>query len=150
MERRDFVKSIPLAAVAPAALAGGNASNAQAQEKDAPAASVAGKDAGTDGYGKEDLREFAEIGHSDMSSKDADGNAKPGFKHSSSTPKKDDPKALYQMPLTKEEQDIMDGKKGPELAKVMKIVVAHGNAFNAERLVDLGGAPHSSLFTTAS
>jgi len=51
------------------------------------------------------------------------------------------------MPLTKEEQDIMDGKKGPELAKVMKIVVGHGNAFGAEKLVDLGGAPHSSLFT---
>ena len=51
------------------------------------------------------------------------------------------------MPLTKEEQAIMDGKKGEELAKVMKIVVAHGNAFGAEKLVDLGGAPHSSLFT---
>jgi len=51
------------------------------------------------------------------------------------------------MPLTKEEQDIMDGKKGPELAKVMKIVVTHGNAFGAEKLVDLGGAPHSSLYT---
>jgi hypothetical protein len=82
-----------------------------------------------------------------MSNTDADGNTKPGFSHRSSKPKKDDPKALYQMPLTKEEQDILDGKKGPELAKVMKIVVAHGNAFNAERLVDLGGAPHSSLFT---
>jgi predicted aconitase len=51
------------------------------------------------------------------------------------------------MPLTQEEQDIMDGKKGEALAKVMKIVVAHGNAFGAEKLVDLGGAPHSSLFT---
>ena len=51
------------------------------------------------------------------------------------------------MPLTQEEQDIMDGKKGPELAKVMAIVVAHGNAFGAEKLVDLGGAPHCSLYT---
>ena len=51
------------------------------------------------------------------------------------------------MPLTKEEQDIMDGKKGPELAKVMAIVVAHGNAFGAPKLVDLGGAPHCSLYT---
>ena len=99
------------------------------------------------GYGKKDLQEFAGIGHSDMGATDADGNPKPGFSDRSSKPKKDDPKALYQMPLTKEEQDIMDGKKGEELAKVMKIVVAHGNAFNAEKLVDLGGAPHSSLFT---
>jgi hypothetical protein len=51
------------------------------------------------------------------------------------------------MPLTKEEQAIMDGEKGPELAKVMKIVVAHGNAFGAEKLVKLGGAPHCSLYT---
>jgi predicted aconitase len=108
-------------------------------------AKVANTSAG--GFGTEDLRKFGEIGYSDMSSTDADGNYKPGFNDRSGNPKKDDPKALYQMPLTKEEQDIMDGKKGPELAKVMKIVVAHGNAFNAEKLVDLGGAPHSSLFT---
>jgi hypothetical protein len=87
------------------------------------------------------------LGHSDMTGFDADGKPQAGFKHSSSKPQQADPKAIYQMPLTKEEQDIMDGKKGPELAKVMKIVVAHGNAFGAEKLVDLGGAPHSSLFT---
>ncbi len=87
------------------------------------------------------------IGYSDMTATDANGKPQPGFADRSNRPDKADPKALYQMPLTKEEQDIMDGKKGPELAKVMKIVVAHGNAFNAEKLVDLGGAPHSSLFT---
>jgi predicted aconitase len=87
------------------------------------------------------------LGISDMTAKDADGNPQPGFSHTSSKAQQADPKAPYQMPLTKEEQDIMDGKKGPELAKVMKIVVAHGNAFGAERLVDLGGAPHCSLYT---
>ncbi len=87
------------------------------------------------------------LGISDMTAKDADGNAQPGFAHTSSTPRQADPKAPYQMPLTEEEQAILDGKKGPELAKVMKIVVAHGNAFGAERLVDLGGAPHCSLYT---
>ena len=87
------------------------------------------------------------LGYSDMTAMDADGKPQPGFSHRSSKPQQADPKALYQMPLTKEEQAIMDGKKGPELAKVMKIVVAHGNAFGAEKLVDLGGAPHSSLFT---
>ena len=87
------------------------------------------------------------LGISDMTAKDADGNPQPGFSHTSSKAQQADPKAPYQMPLTKEEQDIMDGKKGPELAKVMKIVVAQGNAFGAERLVDLGGAPHCSLYT---
>lgn len=87
------------------------------------------------------------LGYSDMTGFDADGNPQPGFNHRSSKPQQADPKALYQMPLTKEEQAIMDGERGPELAKVMKIVVAHGNAFGAEKLVDLGGAPHSSLFT---
>jgi predicted aconitase len=84
---------------------------------------------------------------SDMDAMGPDGKPQPGFDHRSSKPQQADPKALYQMPLTQEEQAIMDGKKGPELAKVMKIVVAHGNAFGAEKLVDLGGAPHSSLFT---
>lgn len=51
-----------------------------------------------------------------------------------------------QMTLTKEEQDILDGKKGEALSKVMKTVVAFGNAFGATHLVDLGGAPHSSVF----
>ena len=87
------------------------------------------------------------LGISDMTSADLDGNPRPGFSHTSSEPQQADPKAPYQMPLTEEEQNIMDGKKGPELAKVMKIVVAHGNAFGATRLVDLGGAPHCSLYT---
>ena len=43
------------------------------------------------------------IGYSDMTATDADGTPKPGFSHRSSKPKKADPKALYQMPLTKEE-----------------------------------------------
>ena len=41
------------------------------------------------------------------------------------------------MTLTKEEQDIMDGKKGDVLAKVMKTIVRHGNLFGAPKLVDL-------------
>ncbi len=97
---------------------------------------------------KNKLPDYAgKLGMSDMAGIGSDGKPQPGFNDRSSKPQQADPKALYQMPLTKEEQDIMDGKKGPELAKVMKIVVAHGNAFGAEKLVDLGGAPHSSLFT---
>ena len=87
------------------------------------------------------------LGISDMTATDPDGKPQPGFRDASSKAQQADPKAPYQMPLTKEEQDIMDGKKGPELAKIMKIVVAHGNAFGAEKLVDLGGRPHCSLYT---
>ena len=49
------------------------------------------------------------------------------------------------MTLTQEEQDILDGKKGDVLAKVMKTVVAHGNAFGVDKLVELGVAPASIL-----
>lgn len=59
---------------------------------------------------------------------------------------KHDPKKPHQMSLTKEEQDIMNGSKGEMMAKIMKIVVAHGNAFFADKLVDLGGAPHTSMY----
>ena len=59
---------------------------------------------------------------------------------------KHDPKKPHQMSLTKEEQDIMNGTKGEMMAKIMKIVVAHGNAFFADKLVDLGGAPHTSMY----
>ncbi len=66
------------------------------------------------------------------------GHSKAGVKHSHAV-------ANQQMKLTKEEQDIMDGKKGEALAKVMKTVVAFGNAFGADKLVDLGGNPHTVL-----
>ena len=59
---------------------------------------------------------------------------------------KPDPKKPYQMPLTQEEQDIMNGSEGEVKAKVMKIVVTHGNAFGADKLVELGGACHSSMY----
>ena len=123
MKRRDFVKAVP---VLSGAVVANGASAQTAKAAAAPAAETAAKGATAGGYGKADLQEFAGIGHSDMGSTDADGNPRPGFNDRSSKPKKGDPKALYQMPLTKEEQDIMDGKKGEELAKVMKIVVAHG------------------------
>ena len=49
------------------------------------------------------------------------------------------------MTLTAEEQDIYDGKKGPELEKAIKTVVAYGQLFGADKLVDLGGAPHHAV-----
>ena len=58
-----------------------------------------------------------------------------------------DPDKPHKMTLTKEEQDILDGKEGPVKAKVLKTIVMHGELFGAERLADCGGAPHSSLYT---
>ncbi len=41
------------------------------------------------------------------------------------------------MLLTKEQQAILDGKKGEALAKVMKTIVMYGEAFEAEKLVPI-------------
>ena len=45
------------------------------------------------------------------------------------------------MTLTREEQDILDGKKGDVPAKVNNTVVEHANAFGADKLVNLGALP---------
>ena len=66
------------------------------------------------------------------------GHSRAGVKHDPEAP-------AHKMTLTKEEQDIMDGKKGEVLAKVMKTVVAFGEVFGATKLVDLGGNPHTVL-----
>jgi predicted aconitase len=52
----------------------------------------------------------------------------------------------HKMKLTKEEQAILDGSEGEEKAKLMKILVKFGNTFGAEKMVELGGAPHSNMF----
>lgn len=44
--------------------------------------------------------------------------------------------------LTTEEQAILDGLKGETLKKIMKTIVAYGEALGAERLVDLEGNGH--------
>jgi len=151
MKRRTFVKLVPLTALP---LVHGCANGADGPETGEPetggpeteAASTgtAAQQASAAGSQQQPPAFAGKLQHSDGSVTGQDGTTQPGFKDRNS---KSDPKAPYQMPLTKEEQDIMDGKKGPELAKVMKIVVAHGNAFGAEKLVDLGGAPHCSLYT---
>ena len=73
----------------------------------------------------------------------------PNFTHTSHTghsrakvkPSDDHPK----MKLTPDEQEIYDGKKGDLLQKAMKTVVAYGELFGAEHLVELGGAPHHAV-----
>jgi predicted aconitase len=61
--------------------------------------------------------------------------------------KEHDPDNPHKMTLSQEEQDILNGSKGPVMAKVLKTIVMHGELFGAERLADCGGAPHTSLYT---
>jgi len=46
------------------------------------------------------------------------------------------------MQLTPEENDILSGKKGEVLQKVMKTVVTYGETFGADHLVPISGSPH--------
>ena len=68
-----------------------------------------------------------------------------GTGHSKEDARHDDDDANRKITLTQEEQDIMDGKQGDVLAKLMKTVVIYGEAFGADKLVELGGAPHTVL-----
>ena len=147
MNRRTFIKLTSMAGGAIALFTG----RFLAPGGKAVAHAAAGK-AGTGASGKsKPLPDWAKnIRSSDMNGLGPDGKPDPdynangtgasrvGFKH--------DPKKPHQMKLTKEEQDILNGKKGEVLAKVMKTVVSHGNAFGATKLVDLGGRPHSSFY----
>jgi predicted aconitase len=144
MKRRTFVKALPALPVLTGAAI---ALDPTGQKAGAQSAKPAAAAAGSQPQKVSDIAKKLTVNghpHSDMTATGPDGKPQPGFKDRNS---QSDPKAPYQMPLTKEEQDIMDGKKGPELAKVMKIVVAHGNVFGAEKLVELGGAPHCSMYT---
>jgi len=141
MKRRTVLNSLPTLALLPAALKI-NLVDASEHSSAKPAAAAAS------GSKKAKVPDYAgSMQTSDGSVANPDGSTQKGFSHRSSNSQQVDPKAPYQMPLTQEAQDIMDGKKGPELAKVMKIVVGHGNAFGAPKLVELGGAPHCSLYT---
>jgi hypothetical protein len=121
---------------------------AQAEKTAAPASSSASSNSAS---GTGALPDWARsIVSSDMNGIGPDGKPDPDYNANgtghSRADFKHDPKKPHQMTLTKEEQDILDGKKGEVLSKVMKTVVAHGNAFGATKLVDLGGRPHSSFY----
>ena len=146
MERRAFVKLLPTLPLLPSALCalGGTAQAGAAQDTVAASAPAAGSQAkGVPDYA-------GKILHSDMDGLGPDGKPITGYKatftgHSKADATPDSARPP-QMALTQEEQDIMNGSKGKVMAKVMKIVVAHGNAFGADRLVALGGACHSSMY----
>jgi len=98
---------MPLTAMAPGALV---AVGGAGENTGAPSPPPAGSQ-------KQEVPDYAgKLQHSDGTITDADGNTQQGFAHTSREAQQADPKAPYQMPLTKEEQDIMDGEKGPELA----------------------------------
>lgn len=90
------------------------------------------------------------LASSDMNGLGPDGKPVPDYKANGTGHDRGDfrhdPAKPHKMTLTQEEQDILDGKKGEVLAKVMRTVVMHGSAFGATKLVDLGGRPHSSFY----
>jgi hypothetical protein len=118
---------------------------AQAQKAATPTSS------GASGTGK--VPDFAkDMLHSDMNGIGPDGKPtgqKATYTGASKANTKAEEAMAHKMKLTKEEQAILDGKDGEEKAKLMKILVIFGNTFGAEKLVDLGGAPHSNLFIGA-
>jgi predicted aconitase len=153
MKRRDFVKAIPATALLPAALSAESASAqiAKGRAGTAQVAQASGQAPAGTSWAKE-VPDFAEhFLTSDMEGLGPDGKPtgqKMTFTGASKADTKPDT-ASKQMTLTEEEQAILDGKEGEEKAKLMKILVAFGNAFGAEKLVDLGGAPHSNMFIGA-
>lgn len=48
----------------------------------------------------------------------------------------------YKMTLTQEEKDILEGKQGETMAKIMKTLVLYGDAFGADRFVAASGQAH--------
>ena len=149
MKRRTLVKMIPLTLVAPTLAASGQLiAQGGTAEKTTPPPPTSGTRTNLAAAKPDGLPDYARrMRSSDMLGLGPDGKPDPNYKGDTSVLQDFDPsKPPHQMTLTREEQDILDGKKGEVLAKVMQTVVAHGNAFGADKLVDLGGAPHSSMY----
>lgn len=152
--RREFhktaVAAVGLSVVGPHIPAAQAATGGKAQVAQA-AAGAAARDPGSAGtFGIPDYAQHMLT--SDMDGLGPDGKPtgqKATFTGASKADSTVENAAQHQMTLTEEEQAILDGKDGEEKAKLMKILVAFGNAFGAEKLVELGGAPHSNLYIGA-
>jgi hypothetical protein len=146
MKRRSFLKA---AALVPAALHALYGKVAYAR----PAAVSAAAKPPSGASGRGELPDYADkMLTSDMEGLGPDGKPtgqKATFTGASKANAEAEKAARRQMALTAEEQAILDGRDGEEKAKLMKILVQFGNTFGAEKLVDLGGAPHSNMFIGA-
>ena len=143
MERRTFVKALPtLPVLTGAAIAlDGTIQTKMARGQ----SSSAGAQEGVPEYAKNMLT-------SDMQGLGPDGKPtgqEMTFTGASKAAVTAEEAAKHRMSITADEQAILDGSKGPEMAKLMKIQVMFGNIFGADKLVDLGGAPHSNLYPGA-
>jgi predicted aconitase len=152
MDRRDFIKALPIVSVAPAAFAAEEASAGDPTAADAQA-TTKGPSTTASKSKERKLPGFAgKMLESDMQGLGPDGKPtgqQATFTGASKANTTAEEAAKHQMKLTAEEQAILDGKEGEEMAKLMKIQVLFGNTFGAEKLVDLGGAPHSNLYPGA-
>ena len=148
MKRREFCKGIALVPASGALLSVPHLADAASTGE----AAVAGSSLAEKAAGSKTVPDFAEhMLTSDMSGIGPDG--KPTgqtatFTGASKAGAAAD-SASSKMKLTADEQAILDGKEGPEKAKLMKILVRFGETFGATKLVDLGGAPHSNLYIGA-
>jgi predicted aconitase len=151
MNRREFVKRSSVGCAAVALLT--EQLPAQAEKTAVPVSPTASGASGarTSKTGK--LPDYAKhMLHSDMDGIGPDGKPtgqKATYTGASKANTKAEEAMQHKMKLTSQEQAILDGKDGKEKAKLMKILVKFGNTFGAEKLVDLGGAPHSNMFIGA-
>lgn len=147
MKRRDFMKS---AAVVPASVALGGGAGVVGTKT---AAETAGSQSRS--QIRMPVSDPEKVGKalvtSDMNGTGPDGghNGQTASFSGASKAEASADTATAKMELTDEEQAILDGKDGPEKAKLMQIIVKFGETFGATKLVDLGGAPHSNLYIGA-
>ena len=154
MKRRDFIKTVPAAAMLPVVSHGlaedaGAVEPAQAKATKQSAGGEQSNGFRVNNKTYKDASAYDNV-HCDQFGIDSEGNPiADGMTGTGSDAglKEHDPDNPHKMTLTKEEQDILNGSKGPVMAEVLKTIVMHGELFGAERLAECGGSPHSSLYT---
>ncbi len=146
MKRREFCQTVGLVSASGALLSCD-------RQADTPPPSAESATAGAQAQAAADPARNApdwvrSLRDSDMVGLGPDGKPDPNYNATGTGHARTDvdPDEPHEMTLTPEEQDILDGSEGAAKAKVMKTVVTFGNAFGATHLVELGGAPHSSVF----
>lgn len=153
MKRRDFCKGVALVPATGALLTIPGLAGAATADKSGQAGKAAKSTGAGGSAGSGKLPGYAEnFLTSDMAGLGPDGKPtgqKMTFTGSSRANAVAEKAMKHKMKLTKEEAAILKGKDGKEKAKLMKIMVKFGNTFGAEKMVELGGAPHSNMFIGA-